>query len=85
MVRRCTARALKLNEETVCVNVSGLLVENRSPGLDDDPRVLVLINRTVTRTFINIRFSDTPLDCSVVSFFAQQTLVELNFAKASPS
>jgi hypothetical protein len=40
MVRRRTAKALKLNEETVCVNVSGLLVENRPPGLDDDPRVL---------------------------------------------
>ena len=32
MVRRLTARGLKLSEATVCVNVSGLLVENRSPG-----------------------------------------------------
>jgi hypothetical protein len=32
MVRRRTARGLKLGEGTVCVNVSGLLVENRSPG-----------------------------------------------------
>jgi len=34
-------------ESTVCVNVSGLLVEDFSPGHDDDPRVLVLISRTV--------------------------------------
>ena len=32
MVRRRTARGLKLGEGTVRVNVSGLLVENRSPG-----------------------------------------------------
>jgi hypothetical protein len=32
MVRRRTARGLKLGGGTVCVNVSGLLVENRSPG-----------------------------------------------------
>jgi hypothetical protein len=32
MVRRQTARALKLGEETVCVNVSGLLVENLFSG-----------------------------------------------------
>jgi len=32
MVRRRTARGLKMGEGTVCVNVSGLLVENRSPG-----------------------------------------------------
>jgi transposase len=32
MVRRRTARGLKLGEGTVCVNVSGLLVESRSPG-----------------------------------------------------
>jgi hypothetical protein len=32
MVRRRTATGLKLGEGTVCVNVSGLLVENRSPG-----------------------------------------------------
>ena len=36
-------------ESTVCVNVFGLLVEDFSPGHDDDPRVLVLISRTVLR------------------------------------
>jgi len=34
-------------EGTVCVNVSGLYLETRSPGLDDDSRVLVLISRAV--------------------------------------
>jgi len=34
MVRRRTARGLKLGKGTVCVNVSGLLVENRSPAPD---------------------------------------------------
>src|SRR6476660_2005652 len=49
MVRRRTARGLKLGEETVCVNVSGLLVENRFlRALDDDPRVPVLLNPSVT-------------------------------------
>ena len=32
MVRRLTARGLKLIEVTVCANVSGLLVEKVSPG-----------------------------------------------------
>ena len=32
MVRRPTARGLKLIEVTVCANVSGLLVEKSSPG-----------------------------------------------------
>jgi hypothetical protein len=32
MVRRRTARGLKMGEGTVCVNVSGLLVENRFSG-----------------------------------------------------
>ena len=49
MVRRRTARGLKLVKGTVCVNVSGLLVETLSPGLDDDPHMSVLTNRTVTR------------------------------------
>jgi hypothetical protein len=37
-----------LDEDAVCVNVSGLLVEVFSPGHDDDPRVPVLISRTVS-------------------------------------
>jgi hypothetical protein len=48
MVRRLTARGLKLSEATVCVNVSGLLVENALRAPDDDPRVSVLTNRSVT-------------------------------------
>jgi hypothetical protein len=43
MVRRLTARGLKLSEATVCVNVSGLLVEIVLRALDDDPHVSVLL------------------------------------------
>src|SRR5689334_9586675 len=42
-------KRFEAGEKTVCVNVSGLLLENHSPGLDDDPRVSVLINRSVTK------------------------------------
>ena len=42
-------KRVEVGEDSVRVNVSGLLVENRSPGLDDDPRVPVLINRSATR------------------------------------
>jgi hypothetical protein len=43
MVRRRTARGLKVDEGIVRVNVSGLLVENHSlRTLDDDPHVSVL-------------------------------------------
>src|ERR1043165_1941994 len=50
MVRRRTARGLKLGERIVRVNVSGLLVENRSlRALDDDAHVSVLLNPSVTK------------------------------------
>ena len=50
MVRRRTARGLKIGEETVRVNVSGLLVENYSlRARDDDPHVSVLLNPSVPR------------------------------------
>ena len=49
MVRRRTARGLKLGEGTVRVNVSGLLVEIALRALDDDPRASVLKNPSVTR------------------------------------
>ena len=55
MVRRRTARGLKLVERIVRVNVSGLSVENRSPGLDDDAHVSVLINPAVTRTRLSVQ------------------------------
>src|SRR5215467_15625774 len=48
MVRRRTARGLKLSEATSLRKCIRPLVENRSPGLDDDPRVSVLINLSVT-------------------------------------
>src|SRR5215470_17593031 len=48
MVRRRTARGLKLFEVTVWVNVSGLWRIGLR-ALDDDPRVSVLINLSVTR------------------------------------
>src|SRR5215471_12157392 len=41
-------KRFEAGEATVWVNVSGLFAENRS-GLDDDPRVSVLINLSVTR------------------------------------
>ena len=62
------------------MNVSELSVENRSPALDDDSRVLVLRTPAVTFTFRGSRFSGTPSDCSLVSFSPQQTLVELSLA-----
>ena len=49
MVRRRTARGLKLGEGTVCVNVSGLLWRIALRALDDDPHVPVLLNPSVTR------------------------------------
>ena len=52
-------------------------------ALDDDPRVSVLINPSVTQGRIfATRFSDTPLDCSFVFFSPQQTLVELCLTSA---
>jgi hypothetical protein len=47
MVRRPTARGLKLGDAPVRVNVSGLLVENYSPARDDDPHVSVFLNPSV--------------------------------------
>jgi hypothetical protein len=47
MVRRGTARGVSWDEEAVCVNVSGLLLEILPPGHDDDPRVPVLITAAV--------------------------------------
>src|SRR5215471_12164580 len=41
-------KRFEAGEATVWVNVSGLFAKNRS-GLDDDPRVSVLINLSVTR------------------------------------
>jgi hypothetical protein len=82
MVRRLTARALKLVEETVCVNVSGLLVENRSPGLDDDPRVSILINPSVTEdAFTTPGFPARRWTVLSSPSLAQQTLVEKSFPK----
>ena len=50
MVRGRTARGLKLSEAAVRVNVSGLLVENRSlRALDDDPHVPVLLDPSVPK------------------------------------
>jgi hypothetical protein len=40
-------------QSSVCVNVSGLLVEGFPPGHDDDPRVLVLLNRSATENHLS--------------------------------
>ena len=80
MVRRVAAKDLKLDEGTVCVNVFGLSVENRSPALDDDSRVLVLNKPDGhCRPFQEADFRHA-VDCSLVSFSPQQTVMELSSA-----
>jgi hypothetical protein len=53
-----------------------------SPGHDDDARVPVLQNRSVTKTLYQPRFSGTPFDCSVVTSSPQQTLVYFRLFRA---
>jgi hypothetical protein len=72
-----------VGRSTVCTNVSGLWLEIFSPGHNDDPRVLVLINPTVIATIFRLRFSGTPFDCSFVLFSPQQTSVNFLVAVAA--
>src|SRR5215468_4019339 len=72
-------KRFEVDERTVRVNVSGLLVENVLRALDDDTRVPVLINPSVTRdAFSPSGFPARHWAVLLVLFSPQQTLVELS-------
>ena len=69
--------SVEVGEGKVCVKASGLLEQNPvSRALEDDSHAPALTNPSVTQDAFTTPGSDTPFDCSLVVFSAQQAVVE---------